>query len=129
MREPYLGYIVQGRKTIESRFSINRVAPYGRVAPGDVLLLKGVSSPVKAVAMVDEVLQYRVNEATLLSIRERYADEICAPADFYRDKAAASYATLMHIVHVCEIEPLNVEKHDRRGWVVVLDRDEQLSLL
>jgi len=37
--EPYLGYVLAGKKTVESRFAIRRHAPYGRVHRGDVLLL------------------------------------------------------------------------------------------
>jgi hypothetical protein len=129
MREPYLTYVVDGRKTIESRFSINRVPPYDCVTRGDVLLLKGLGSPVKAVAIIDEVYQYRLDESTWSTIHGLHAREICASADFYRARAAASYATLMHIEHVCEIEPVTVKKRDRRGWMVVLGRDAQLALM
>jgi hypothetical protein len=40
MVEPYLGYILEGKKTIESRFSKPLIPPYRRVALGDVVLLK-----------------------------------------------------------------------------------------
>ena len=35
--EPYLDLILTGQKTVESRFSRRRIAPYGCVAAGDVL--------------------------------------------------------------------------------------------
>ncbi len=31
MHEPYLSYVLEGRKTIESRFSRHRVAPFDQV--------------------------------------------------------------------------------------------------
>ena len=42
--EPYLQYILDGTKTVESRFSKNRIAPYNMVEPGDVVLLKKVAA-------------------------------------------------------------------------------------
>ena len=38
--EPYLRYILEGKKTVESRFSGRRIAPYGNVQCDDVILLK-----------------------------------------------------------------------------------------
>src|SRR6266540_3860586 len=40
MVEPYLSYILQGRKSIESRFSKNAIAPYLQIGPDDLVLLK-----------------------------------------------------------------------------------------
>lgn len=40
MIEPFLGYILNGKKTIESRFSKNLIAPHRRIVPGDLVLLK-----------------------------------------------------------------------------------------
>jgi hypothetical protein len=44
--EPFLGYILDGSKTVESRFSNRQCAPFGRVRIGDIILLKGASGPV-----------------------------------------------------------------------------------
>lgn len=41
--EPYLGYILEGKKTVESRFGMRRSAPYGQVAAGDST--QGVQRP------------------------------------------------------------------------------------
>jgi len=38
--EPYLSFILDGRKTVESRFSSVRCAPYKRVLPGDRSLVR-----------------------------------------------------------------------------------------
>src|SRR5260370_23796787 len=39
MVEPFLSYILDGTKTIESRFSKNLIPPYRRITPGDLVFL------------------------------------------------------------------------------------------
>jgi len=46
LRQPYLDLIVDGTKTLESRFNTKRAAPFGRVAVGDLILLKGSGRPI-----------------------------------------------------------------------------------
>jgi ASC-1-like (ASCH) protein len=50
--EPYLQFILDGQKTVESRFSANRSAPYQQVGKGDVVLLKRTGGPVMGVGSV-----------------------------------------------------------------------------
>ena len=40
-QEPFLTWIIEGRKRVESRFSHHQVAPYGDVGAGDVIALIG----------------------------------------------------------------------------------------
>ena len=63
--EPYLQYILDGTKTVESRFSKNRIAPYNMVEPGDVVLLKKVAAKsISGVCVVRRVWFYRLNPDT-----------------------------------------------------------------
>src|SRR5690349_4668447 len=55
LREPYLTRVLSGEKTVESRFARVRAAPYGRVAPGDLIWLKRVGGPIAGVARAAEV--------------------------------------------------------------------------
>jgi len=45
--EPYLDLIFKGKKTIESRFSINKILPYHKIQIGDVILLKKSSGKIE----------------------------------------------------------------------------------
>jgi hypothetical protein len=119
--EPYLTYILQGEKTIESRFSINRTPPYGRVCAGDVVLLKRSGGPIIGICRVSRVWSYELTTETWKYIRSELADElrISDPA-FWRSKQTANYATLMAITHVTNLNSaVQIEKRDRRGWVVI----------
>ena len=44
--QPYLDFILDGQKTIESRFSIRPIPPYRRVESGDIVLLKASGGPI-----------------------------------------------------------------------------------
>ena len=44
--EPYLTYMLEGNKTIESRFSKNKIAPYKKISKEDIVLLKKSSGKI-----------------------------------------------------------------------------------
>lgn len=50
--------ILSGKKTIESRWSNNKVAPWGKVHTGDVVYFKNSGGPVIAKAKVARVRQF-----------------------------------------------------------------------
>lgn len=116
--EPFLKYILDGLKTVESRFSVNRCAPYGRVNAGDIILLKRAGGPIVAVCEVGSAWFYELEPKSLHTIRGQFSEALCAQdASFWNDRAGASYATLMTIQQVQKIDPMYCEKRDRRGWV------------
>ena len=118
--EPFLTYLLDGTKTVESRFSVNRSAPYGKVCSGDVILLKQSSGPVVGMARVRTVWSYRLDEASLRFIRGRFETALrVQDPGFWEQKRTAAFATLMGIHRVITIDPVAWEKRDRRGWVVV----------
>jgi hypothetical protein len=118
--EPYLEWILQRRKTIESRFSLYRIPPYGAVRSGDWIALKRASGPIVGLCRVKNVEFHELNNPTSLSIRTRYADKLCAQDDsFWLERARARYVTLIHLGDVYRIAPVWCGKRDRRGWVVL----------
>ncbi len=118
--EPFLRYVLQGRKRIESRFSRRRSAPFERVSPGDMLLLKRSGGPIAGVAHVACACFYQLDADTLAEIRDQYSREMCADGpDFWRARESARYATLIRLEHVRSLRPVKYEKADRRGWVVL----------
>ena len=122
MVEPYLTLMLNGTKTVESRFSANRCAPYGRVEKGDVLLLKKSGGPVVGICMVTYRWFYHLDAASWQTIRRDFGKAICAQdPQFWQDRRDASYATLMRVRHVRAITPITFDKRARRGWVVLRD--------
>ena len=117
--EPYLTFLFQGKKTIESRFSINKHAPFGQVQNGDILILKKSSGPVCGVCRVARVWFYRLDPSTWHEI-EQYAEGLCMDGSaFWKKKKAAAFATLMQVEEVQRIEEFFIDKVDPRSWVVI----------
>jgi hypothetical protein len=120
LAEPFLGLLLRGIKTIESRFSVNRCAPWGCVRIGDVVLVKGVGWPVVGAFHVSSLASFDIRTKALASIREQFAEGICATDQaFWDSKAKSRYVTLMGVGRVTVLAPIQVTKTDRRGWVVL----------
>jgi hypothetical protein len=118
--DPFLGYVLDGSKTVESRFSSNRCAPFGKVRQGDLLLLKRAGGPVVGIARVRAVWSYRLNNSSWKLIREKFTEALRAQdPEFWEQRRGAAFATLMSIDSVLALKPVEWEKRDRRGWVVV----------
>jgi cytidylate kinase len=118
--EPFLGYILSGKKTVESRFSSVRFPPYGRVSRGDFVLLKASGGPVVGIAEVGAAWFYRLDAESWRTIRRDFAAAICAedPA-FWKSREKAEFATLMYVTRTKRLQPILWPKRDRRGWVVL----------
>jgi hypothetical protein len=126
--EPYLGFILEGKKTIESRFSMHKHAPFQQVNPGDLIILKRSSGPVRGICRVSHAWYYRVDATTWDEI-ESYAAALCMDASpFWQSKKAASYATLMRIEDVCRLPDLEIDKVDPQSWVVLKPSQKQPRL-
>lgn len=128
MAEPYLSYILSGVKTVESRFSARRFAPYGRVHDGDMILFKAVSGPIVGAAIVASVRQFELDEESWKDAQSSSA-ALCADEAFWDARRNASFAVLMDLQTVRRLDPVRFHKRDRRGWVVLCERTQQLSLL
>lgn len=127
--EPYLRFILDGKKTVESRFSVNRIAPYEKVRKGDIIILKRSSGPVVGLCEVSDVWFYRLDPKSWNDIKKEFTQSLCAQdPEFWSTRKHASYATLMKVRHVEEIGPIRWTKKDRRGWIVLHNGAAQMRL-
>ncbi|MEB3885519.1 ASCH domain-containing protein [Lyngbya sp. CCY1209] len=127
--EPYLQFVLEGKKTVESRFSTRRFAPYNKVQKGDVVLLKRSSGPILGICQISYVWFYELDPQSWHTIRQEFSQALCAQdPEFWKAREAASYATLMRVNNVKAIEPIKFTKRDRRGWVVLHKSSGQLEL-
>jgi hypothetical protein len=119
--EPYLQFILEGKKTLESRFSVNRTAPYCQVRDGDILLLKRSGGPIVGICCITHAWFHVLDPKTWNSLQSQYAQALCIsdPA-FWQEKQKANYASLMQVRHVRPITPtISFVKSDRRGWLAL----------
>ena len=116
----YLRKILTGEKTIEGRFSKVRCLPHGRVFVGDTIFLKEASGPVVATATVAQVLSFtNLTRIQVQDIVEQYAKPLCLDQAFTSRVLAARYITLMYLQNVRRINPIQLNKRDRRAWVTL----------
>ena len=118
--DPYLRYILEGKKTVESRFSERRVAPYGSVKREDVILLKRSGGPIVGLCRASDIWYYELDPESWREIRTGFSQMLCAQdPDFWSQRKSAEFATLIRLTNVVKIQPFKYSKRDRRGWVVL----------
>jgi ASC-1-like (ASCH) protein len=124
LKTEYIEAILEGRKTIESRFTKTRREFFGRVSPGDKLFLKVSSGPVCATAKVIKVKWYE--NLTLKQIRQlkgKHNKQILGADDYWQNKSACRYGVLVWLGEVKRIKPVRIEKRDWRAWVVLSEKE------
>lgn len=127
LREPFLGALVEGRKTAECRMSIYRAVPFGLVEPRDLVLVKALSGPVVAsfrAAFVESMqgptwFESIKSPSVVEQVQSRFQTQLCAPDDFFIYKASARYATVIGVGDLVKLAPITIAKRDRRPWVVL----------
>lgn len=120
--EPFLSLLLKGEKKIESRFSINRVPPFMKVAKGDVVLIKEAGGPIIGLFVAGDVTYFQnLKPAILNDMESRYGSLICTSYDpnFWENRKAAKYATLISVDMIKELHPFKDGKSDKTGWSVV----------
>jgi len=127
--EPYLTYLLGGQKTVESRFSVHRIAPFNSVSEGDIVILKKASGPIVGLCQVTNVWDFKLEPKTWREIRNDFTEALCAQDPMFWDQRKhASYATLMRVKNVAKVPPIAVSKRDRRGWVVLKRINHQRTM-
>lgn len=120
MSEPFLSYVFDGRKTVESRFSMHKIAPYQKVRPGDIVLMKAGSIIGSFCAGWVQSFDAEVDDTG--DIREEYGKAICGDNEFWRAKRHKRYITLIQIKDVTRLPPVAIPKYDRRAWISIRNR-------
>ncbi len=116
--EPFLTAVLDGRKTLESRFGRHRRAPYRCVAWGDIIALKRSGGPVVGLAMAGSTRFLDLSPSMLAELRETFETRLYAFDDaFWTACSDKRFATLIEIDDPISIPPMLLDKRDRRGWV------------
>lgn len=120
---PFLDLILEGRKTIEGRFSKVRCAPFGVVNEGDMVLMKDSGGPIRGSFLVAKVESFEnLTSEEFKGLETCYSTSLCADVDpqYWEKRRVCRYATLLHITKSNRFErPFPFPKKDRRGWVVL----------
>ena len=125
-REPYIQYMISGKKTIESRITKNKCMPYGKVEKGDLVILKQTSGPVLAVFSVAEVNSFDTRYSSLPEIRDTYQKQLCIHDDWWENKKDARYAALIGIREIAALQPIRLAlEKNRQSWIILRERGKK----
>lgn len=129
MTKGYIEKILSCEKTIESRFSQNKISPYGRISAGETVFMKESGKEVSAAFDVADVIFFDdLTEEKILKIKTQYGKEICADEEFWKSKKDAKYATLIFIKNPRLITPFKIYKNDRSAFKTVEDVKNDLTV-
>ena len=124
LKQPYLQAIIEGRKTIESRFTKARRPYFGKIQPGDEIFLKLSSGPVCATAAAAEVKSFdSLTPNQVSQLKHQYNHLICGSDEYWLSKADCKFGSLVWLESVRAIEPVCITKRDWRAWVVLTERE------
>lgn len=113
--------IFSGKKKIEGRFSQIKIAPFGKVSSGDIVLMKLSGEKIVGQFLVDRVIYFdHPTKAEVEETKRKYGKSLSLPNIFWLSHEKINYVTLMFIRSVNKfiIEP-KINKKDLRPWVVL----------
>ena len=120
LRQPFFDMVLSGEKTIESRWSMHKVAPYGKVGVGDEILLKETGKDVTATAIVKNVKYYELTPDKVEDIRIKYGKQIGTDKfEDWKSTRQKKYCTLIWLDEVKTISPFKVKRSNGAGWIVL----------
>lgn len=115
--KPYLTYMLEGKKTIESRFSKNKILPYNQISKDDIVIVKKSSGNVVAYFTIKEVLFFNLNETSIDEIKTKYSKQLCVDESFWLSKRNSNYATLIIIDKIVKLNSFHIDKKGMQTWI------------
>ena len=119
--------ILSGEKSIESRWYVNRIAPWNQIDAGDMIYFKDSGEPITLRAFVSKVLQIQeLNESKAKEILEKYGSDIGMKPSKENIAwcAKRNYCILVFLEDPQEVEPFKIDKTgygNACAWLVTSD--------
>lgn len=119
--------ILSGKKTVETRFSKNKIVPYCQVSAGDIIYMKLPGGEIVGQCRVRKVFYFEgLTPADIDKIFKDYSKEISVgnkkEDEKYRlEKRSSVFGTLIFISESERFitSPIKIKKKDLRGWMVL----------
>lgn len=115
--EPYLTYMLEGKKTIESRFSKNKIIPYNQITKNDIVIIKKSSGNILGFFTIKDVLFFNLNITSIDEIKLKYSKQLCVNETFWINKKNSNYATLIIIDNLIKLKPFHINKKGMQSWI------------
>lgn len=111
--------ILRGEKTLEGRFTEDKIPPYGVIKKGDEIFLKQAGSLIIGKVGVDNVLFFdNLDGEKIGKLRKEYSQDLGVDEKFWAQKSNARCASIIFLKNPRRfLAPLRMKKKDRRPWV------------
>lgn len=110
--------ILSGNKTIETRFSQKKIAPFGVVGRGDWIYIKPPGKDIVGRFRVKKVISIEgLDKEDLKEIESKYGPD----PKLFASHEGAVYGTIIFIGNIEQFitSPIKIAKSDLRGWMVL----------
>lgn len=118
-QEPYLSLIFSHKKTIESRWSLNRIAPFQKIKENDRILLKLTGKPIYGEAYVDKCLFFdHLTPSEIKKIMMDYKQELQINDAYYELKKDSRFVSLIWLKNIVKYHhPISIQKRNQLSWI------------
>lgn len=115
----YIEAILEGKKTIESRWYVNKIAPWNKIKKDQTVYLKNSGGSVIAKAEVKKVLQFEnLTPKLVMEIYKRYGNKISPNSSFEEFKKwsesdeakSKKHCILIFLKKLTSVKPFQVSK-------------------
>lgn len=119
MDKQTINMILNGEKTIETRFSKNKISPYNKVKTGEIVYLKESGKDIMASFEIDKVDFYNsLTNDKIKKMKNEFNCFIKAPDEYWYIKSDSNYGTLIYIKNPHKlVKSMKINKKGRQGFV------------
>ncbi|MBR2008651.1 MAG: ASCH domain-containing protein, partial [Peptococcaceae bacterium] len=110
-------YLLNGKKTIESRISKYKIAPYNKIDKDDIVFVKKPGGDILAYFTIKEILFIELEDVNISEIKHKYNDRLCVDEKFWISKKDSKYATLIFINDLVKLQPFHINKKGMQTWI------------
>jgi len=125
LKPRFLNMILDGAKTVESRFTKTDRPPFNQVTPGEAIHLKQSGGPFAAVAEAGRVWsKHATDERELRRVFDRFADRVGVDATYWPLVRGKPFVTMIElkVVQPCTAAP-RYKPRNMWAWYTLDDRD------
>ncbi len=115
--EPYLSLMLSGKKTIESRFSKNKIHPYKNINKDDIVFIKKSGGKIIGYFNIKKIIFFDLQKTNIEIIKEKYNNQLHLDEDFWIAKSNCRYATLIFIDNLHTIKPFNIVRREMQSFI------------
>lgn len=119
--------IVSGQKTVETRFSKKKIAPFGMINSGDIVYMKPPGEELAGQFVATKIISIEgLDSKDWEWIKQEFGNKISFGSvaemkNYFKEHEASKYVSIIAISKVEQFitSPIKIIKRDLRGWLVI----------